>query len=162
MHSSGSDTPREKEYEREDISNLTKAKSKGGGGVSASWRSQNGVSRPSWTASGGQDGVSRPSYTDSGGQMKAKRGPKGGQISPFRGPRQRGCRTIRPRPQKRGSKLVENRRHRGEARTKVCISLLRRMAARGLSATSSTKCKNMLPTATASTFLASKSKTIRF
>ena len=26
MHSSGSDTPREKEYEREDISNLTKAK----------------------------------------------------------------------------------------------------------------------------------------
>ena len=57
MHSSGSDTPREKEYEREDISNLTKAKSKGGGGVSASWRSQNGVSRPSWTGSGGQDGV---------------------------------------------------------------------------------------------------------
>ena len=35
-HSSGSDTPREKEYKREDISNLTKAKSKGGGGVSAS------------------------------------------------------------------------------------------------------------------------------
>ena len=71
MHSSGSDTPREKEYEREDISNLTKAKSKGGGGVSASWRSQNGVSRPSWTDSGGQDGVF-------GGANTGQEGPEGG------------------------------------------------------------------------------------
>ena len=71
MHSSGSDTPREKEYEREDISNLTKAKSKGGGGVSASWRSQNGVSRPSWTGSGGQDGVFERANT---GQEGPKRG----------------------------------------------------------------------------------------
>ena len=83
MHSSGSDTPREKEYEREDISNLTKAKSKGGGGVSASWRSQNGVSRPSWTGSGGQDGVFGRANT-------GQEGPERGVKSPHSGGQDRG------------------------------------------------------------------------
>ena len=55
----------------------------------------------------------------SGEQIRARRGQKGGQISPFRGPRQMGFRTRGPRPQKRGSKLFENRRHRGEARKSV-------------------------------------------
>ena len=52
----------------------------------------------------------------SGEQIRAAGGQKGVPISPFRGPRQRGCRTRGPRPQKRGSKLVQNHRHRGEAR----------------------------------------------
>ena len=55
----------------------------------------------------------------SGAQIRAKRGQKGVQISTFRGPRQRGFRTRGPRHQNRGSKLVENRRHRGEARKSV-------------------------------------------
>ena len=83
MHSSGSDTPREKEYEREDISNLTKAKSKGGGGVSASWRSQNEVPRPSWTDSGGQDAAF-------GGANTSQEGPEGGSNLPIPGAKTNG------------------------------------------------------------------------
>ena len=49
-------------------------------------------------------------------QIRAKRGQKGGPICPFRGPRQRRCRTKGPRPQKRSSKLIQNRRHRAQAR----------------------------------------------
>ena len=64
----------EKEYEREDISNLTKARSGGDGGVSATWRGQNGIAKPSWTDSGGQDG-------SSGGQIKPKEAPEEGAHS---------------------------------------------------------------------------------
>ena len=71
-------------------------------------RMKNEVQKPSWTQSGGQDGVFRGANTGHGG-------PKRGSNLPIPRPKT----TRGPRPQKRGSKLVQNRRHRDEARKGV-------------------------------------------
>ena len=55
----------------------------------------------------------------SGEQIQASGDQKGVPSSPFRAPRQRGCKAKGPRPQKRDSKLVQNRRHVDEVRKGV-------------------------------------------
>ena len=75
-------------------------------------RGKNDVQKPSWTHSGGQDGVFRGANT-------GRAGPKRGPNLPIPGPKTEGMQNQRTKAQKKGAQLVQNRRHRDEARKSV-------------------------------------------